>query len=336
MRSTNSIHSSIVRPRRLARFLRRSSLLLAVVTLVACERDAAPATAPATAAKLIVYTTFYPTEYFSARIANEGTIVRCPLPEDQDPATWKPDADTIAEYQTADLIVVNGASFEGWIETATLPESRLVDTTRAIAAELIVHERAVVHRHGPEGEHSHEGIDGHTWLDPKTAIEQAKAIRDALIARRPETRTEFETRFAALEKDLLALDAQLAAITEIGPVRVVASHPAYNYLVRRYGWIVRNLDLDPSDPIGEKQLAEIANAAREIESHVILWEGTPLEASVETLRRELGLESVVYSPGEGITASERRRGIDWLAIQKQNVASLSAALAKNSAAGSRR
>ena len=146
-----------------------------------------PATPRVIDGKAKVFTTFYPTHYFARRIGGELTEVICPCPANEDPAFWMPDDKTILSYQGADLIVVNGASFEKWLNKVTLPESRIVDTTKPFAKEFITIAGAVTHSHGPSGEHTHAGIDGHTWLDPINAIAQSSAIRDALCKLLPET-----------------------------------------------------------------------------------------------------------------------------------------------------
>ena len=160
----------------------------------------------------VVYTTFYPTTYFAQRIGGDSVKVVCPCPADADPAFWMPDEKTVAAYQRADLIIVNGASFEKGRAKVTLPESRIVETAKPLTDELIVLEEAVTHTHGPEGEHSHEGIDGHTWLDPINARIQAGEIRNALVERFPDHAEEFEQGYAGLVRDLDALDVRLKAL----------------------------------------------------------------------------------------------------------------------------
>ena len=154
-----------------------------------------------------VYTTFYPTTYFAQRIGGDVAQVVCPCPADADPAYWMPKDEAIAAYQKADLIVINGASFEKWLPKVTLPESRIVDTARPLRDTLIKLEQAVTHSHGPEGEHVHHGIDGHTWVDPMNAKTQAREILKALVRKLPAQKVAFERNFAALAKDLDVLDA---------------------------------------------------------------------------------------------------------------------------------
>ena len=203
---------------RLLAALACSGVVLAAVT--GCERkeSAQPAAGtPSEAAKVVdqqpvIYTTFYPTTYFTQRIGGDDVRVVCPCPVDADPAFWMPDDEAVAAYQQADLIVINGASFEKGLAKVTLPESRVVDTTKPLADELIILKKAVTHAHGPAGEHSHEGIDGHTWLDPINAKIQAGEIRNALVERMPDRAETFERGYAGLVKDLDALDARLKAL----------------------------------------------------------------------------------------------------------------------------
>jgi zinc transport system substrate-binding protein len=78
--------------------------------------------------RLTVYVVNYPLQYFAERIAGEHATVVFPAPSEVDPAFWLPDPHTIAAYQRADLILLNGATYEKWLTKATLPYARRVDT----------------------------------------------------------------------------------------------------------------------------------------------------------------------------------------------------------------
>ena len=125
---------------------------------------------------LTIYAVNYPLKYFAERIAGEHAKVVFPAPADEDPAFWTPDPDTIGAFQKADLILLNGAGYEKWIERASLPASKLVDTSVAMESSYVPLDEGVVHTHGPEGEHSHKGWAFTTWLDPMIAIGQAQAV----------------------------------------------------------------------------------------------------------------------------------------------------------------
>ena len=82
----------------------------------------------------LIYVVNYPLQYFAERIGGDWIDVKFPAPRDEDPAFWNPTAEIIGEFQRADLILINGASYAKWIDRTTLPESRIVDTTFAIKA----------------------------------------------------------------------------------------------------------------------------------------------------------------------------------------------------------
>ena len=105
----------------------------------------------------------YPLQYFAERIGGEHVEVSFPAPPDGDPAYWNPDPDSVAAYQQADLILLNGASYAKWVAIVTLPTSKLVDTSKGFRDRYIIIEGAVVHSHGPEGEHSHGETAFTTW-----------------------------------------------------------------------------------------------------------------------------------------------------------------------------
>jgi zinc transport system substrate-binding protein len=278
--------------------------------------------------KPVVYTTFHPTTYFAERIAGDLAKVVNPCPADADPAFWMPDDATLAKYQAANLIILNGAGFESWVKQATLPEQRVVKTAEGFADEFITIKDTVVHSHGPSGKHTHAGVDGHTWLDPLNAKRQAAAIRDALARDWPEHAKTFKKNYDALAEDLDTLDARLQTVkAKLGEQTLLCAHPAYNYLARRYDWPVASLHLDPEEALDADALEEITQAkAEHANAKLMLWEGEPLDETKSTLREKLGLESVVFAPGEGLDEAQRRTGANYLSIMNANANRLLEAL----------
>ena len=182
-----------------------------------------------------VYVVNYPLYYFAERIGGEHVHVVFAAPADEDPAFWRPDAETIAAFQTADLILINGASYAKWTKIVSLPETKLVDTSASAAEQYIEVMDAVTHSHGPGSEHAHAGTAVTTWLDPKMALAQAEAIQQALARLRPQHKEDFQANFSALRTDLNELDQKLSAGVEGKSMQaVVFSHPVYQYLQRRY------------------------------------------------------------------------------------------------------
>jgi len=264
-----------------------------------------------------VYTTFYPTTFFAETIAMGKVPVTNLCPEDEDPIFWVPDRQALQVYQQADLIVTNGAGFEKWLGKVSLPAERLVESTRDLSDPLIEFTNTT-HAHGPAGTHAHEGIDGHTWVDPVSALSQAETIYHAMVERFPEHRRSFDEGFAALKTMLEDLDRQFGELRGVS-TPVLCSHPAYNYIARRYEWNIRNLDLDPETRLTDEQLSDIRELLETFPAETLVWEGEPTPEVSEQVAQELGLVSVVFSPCELLSAEERDNGVDYMDVMNRNV-----------------
>ncbi len=294
-------------------------VLVSAIAGCAGEEASAPAPAPPPAVedRLVVYTVNYPLAYFAERIAGELADVSFPAPSDVDPAYWSPDAETVIEYQQADLVVLNGAGYAVWVSNAALPGSRLVDTTAAVSDRLVTIENAVTHSHGPEAEHSHASTAITTWLDLELAIEQARAIYERLVELRPDDEAQLSERFGALEADLLALDAGLAAVAgRLGGQPVLFSHPVYQYLERRYQLNGYSVHWEPGEVPGDSQWRAFSSVLAAHPAAVMIWEGEPTAETVSRLS-ELGVESIVFEPGGNALAEG-----DWLAAMRRGIEAL--------------
>jgi zinc transport system substrate-binding protein len=299
--------------------------LLAAAALAGCgegePRAAAPAPGSEETGQLSVFAVNYPLQYFAERIGGNDVEAVFPAPADEDPAYWSPDPDTVAAYQGADLILMNGAGYARWLERASLPRAQLVDTSRGFPDQLIPLEAGVTHSHGPEGAHTHRGTAFTTWLDPELAILQARAVRDAFAEARPDREAAFQEGLEGLEADLRDLDQRLSNAAEaIGDAPLLFSHPVYQYLIRRYGLNARSVHWEPDQPPSEAMWRELEELVATHPARWMLWEGEPAEATVKRLEA-MGIGSRVYTPCAG--APEEG---DFLSVMRANVDALDQSL----------
>jgi zinc transport system substrate-binding protein len=267
--------------------------------------------------RLRIATVNYPLAYFAERIAGDLAEVTFPAPDDVDPAFWMPDAETIAAYQAADLILLNGADYAKWTAKVSLPRSRLVDTSRAFRGAYIRDAGGIIHSHGPGGEHDHGGLAFTTWLDLSQAAQQAEAIAQALIRKSPDAKEEIERNLHALRDDLLALDERIAEITRTDPDRpLLASHPVYQYLARRYGLNLSSVMWEPEELPNEGQWNALEGILKGHPAKWMLWEGEPEQATATRLRA-LGIDSLVLDP----CANRPAKG-DFLTVMTENARNL--------------
>jgi zinc transport system substrate-binding protein len=262
--------------------------------------------------------TNYPLQYFAQRIGDEYASVHFPAPPDEDPAYWTPSPEIIGNYQDADLILLNGAGYEKWTEAASLPRSKLCDTSSRFTSEdFILAEDSVTHSHGPEGQHAHGGKAFTVWLDPALARKQTDAISNAFAELRPQHAEEFRRNRDALAKDLETLDQEIAdALGKATDRPVLFSHPVYQYFQRRYGLNAKSVHWEPDEEPSDAMWAELRGILQQHPAKWMIWEDQPLDSVVQGLA-ELGLTSVVYYPC-GNTPPEG----DLLAAQSKSLSAL--------------
>jgi len=267
--------------------------------------------------KLKIYTVSYPLAYFAERISGDLAQVTFPAPPDVDPAFWMPDPETIAAYQAADLILLNGADYAKWTAKVSLPRSRTVDTSRSFGEAYIQASGGVSHSHGPGGEHSHGGIAFTTWLDLSQAAQQAEAVAQAVTRSRPDAKVQIDRNLQSLQRDLLELDERITETTRMDPGRpLLASHPVYQYLARRYGLNLKSVMWEPEEVPSEGQWSALEGILRDHPAKWMLWEGEPAEQTIERLRA-LGVESVVFNP-----CANRPSAGDFLTVMTESAGSL--------------
>jgi len=201
----------------------------------------------------------------------------------------------------------------------SLPEDRLVDSAAPFTSQFIKYEDATTHSHGPAGEHSHEGLDGHTWVDPVLALAQAEVIHRAMVEKFPRHKKFMDEGFSRLQAKLRQLDKHFKTIsTKASEVPILFSHPAYNYIAKRYGWRCKSLDLDPSAKLTPEQVAGIRALLKLFPAKALVWESEPAAELRSQVRDDLGLRSVVFSPCELMDPSELKKGIDYAAVMGRN------------------
>lgn len=259
----------------------------------------------------------YPLKYFAERIAGDSVEVISPIPPNGDPAFWVPDPEGVLAFQSADLILLNGATYSKWLDKVSLPGKKLVNTSRAFKDQYIKVKNLTTHTHGPEGAHAHAGMAFTTWIDFQLATQQADAVRAALERLAPEQKDQFETNFVALKNDLMALDRSIQSIVQSKQGQpLVASHPVYDYFARRYGLNIQSVLWEPDEMPSSKQWAELATLLKNHPARWMIWEGEPNPESVSRLR-SLGVSSLVFDPAGNVPEDG-----DFFSVMHENIESV--------------
>ena len=267
--------------------------------------------------KVTVYVVNYPLKYFAERIGGEHVRAMFPAPAGVDPAYWIPDISTISAYQQADLILLNGANYAKWVRKVSLPRSKMVDTSGKFKDRYITAKEVVTHSHGVEGAHAHESLAFTTWLDFDLAAKQAQAITKALSRKKPKLHDTFQKNYAGLEKDLMALDREIKTIVSKNPkLPLLASHPVYDYLARRYCLNIKSVHWEPDETPSNEQWMELRSILKDHPAKWMIWEADPMRKSQESLK-SAGIKSLIFDPCGNVPDHG-----DFLGNMRQNIENL--------------
>lgn len=178
----------------------------------------------------------------------------------------------------ADLVVVAGLGFEGWID-------RLIAAS-GYRGGVVVATRGIQPR--PVG----RGYDPHVWQSLVHAQACVRNIREALVAAAPQHAAAIEARAAAYLAALESLDREARATFAALPVerrRVVTSHAAFGYFGEAYGiafsaprgWSTQS---EPS----AAQVAAVIRQVRAMQASALFVENISDARLVERIAQETG------------------------------------------------
>ena len=297
------------------------AISLAALFIIACG-PGSQAPAPSSGKPRVAAVNF-PLAEFASAIGGDHIDVHFPQIEG-DPALWKPTAEEIRTFQSADLILLNGADYAKRHKAASLPPAKTVDTSAGFRGKFITVKDAKTHKHGKTGEHSHAGTAFTTWLDLKLALQQAGAIHARLIKLLPDHETEITANYRKLETDLRALDTELTAVaTQYKNMPLLGSHPVYQYLARGYGLDIKSLHWEPDTMPDEAGWTELENITKTHPAALMLWEDEPTSAIAEKLKKDHGITGIIFNPG-----GNRSENKLWLEGMQENIARLKAGAPK--------
>jgi len=256
----------------------RGSRCLAALclTLVWCTQAAA--------APVRVVVSFSILEDIVHQIGGGEVAVTSLIGPDSDAHVFEPNPDQARLLAEAQLFVVNGLGFEGWLTrlTRSAQFGGVVVTATDGVAPITTAE---------PGETS-PVLDPHAWQDPRNVIIYADNIARALATIDPAHAEAYRQRCQTYKAELEALDSQVRSALEEIPAdkrRVITSHDAFAYYGRAYGVTFLaaeglNTDSEPS----AKSLAELIRQIRREGIKALFLENISDPRLVEQVARDTG------------------------------------------------
>ncbi|MEK7856883.1 MAG: zinc ABC transporter substrate-binding protein, partial [Acidobacteriota bacterium] len=242
---------------------------------------------------------FYPLYFFATEIAGDRADVYNLTPGGAEPHDFELKAGDRAKVEDSRLLIINGGKFEPWGDqiVASLHGSR----TRA----LIVGDG---------------NIDPHIWLSPRLAKAEATKILGALSEVDPSNAGYYSERFNLLSHRFDDLDVEYrAGLTNCEKKDIITAHSAFGRLALEYGFSQIGISgISPDEEPSPQKLGEITDLARQKQIKYIFFESLVSPKLAETIAGEVGAETLVLNPLEGISDEEAARGEDYFSVMRKN------------------
>lgn len=301
---------------------RRTAIRAALCTALAAI-VAGPVTATAQESRPRIVASFSIVGDIVREIAPQDLEVVALVGPDADAHAFEPRPSDARLVRQADLVIVNGLGFEGWID-------RLV-VVSGYRGPIVVASRGVTVRYTLHG-----AADPHAWHDLRQGRIYVRNIADAIVARWPARQSEVAARSAAYLEKLEAADARVRSLLNAIPVerrRVITSHDAFGYFGDAYGVIFLPLQgVSPASEPAAKTVAKLQRQIREQRIHAIFVENIGNSRLLDQVARDsdVRIGGTLYS--DALSAGARPAAT-YLALIEHNAHMLAGALGSNPEAG---
>jgi zinc transport system substrate-binding protein len=288
--------------------------LLALGMAAGCAENAAAA--GYSDGRLNVVTAFYPLQFLSQRIGADAVTVRDLTKPGAEPHDVELNPRQVGQISDAGLVVYL-RGFQPAVDEAVAQEAK----GRAFDVASVV---PLLELTGDDDAETASGKDPHLWLDPIRFATIAVQLGVRLGQADPAHAADYTARADALRTGLTELDAEYSAgLRTCARREIVTSHTAFSYLADRYGLDqVGITGLSPEAEPSPHRLAEVAREARATGATTIFFETLVSPKVAETVAREIGAETAVLDPLEGLTDPDA----DYFSVMRANLTTLTKAL----------
>lgn len=260
----------------------------------------------ASAADLKVVASFSIIADLAKNVGGDLVEIKTLVPVDGDAHTYEPRPADAAALSEADVVLVNGLEFEGFMSRlieASGTKAPVVEVSKGITPlkgeeeehhhEGEAHAEAG-HDHDHEGHHHHGEFDPHAWQSIPNGETYVKNITDALCQADKAGCATFTANSKTYLARLQALDkevrAEIASIPE-DKRTIITSHDAFGYFAREYGLkflAPEGISTEAEASAGD--VAKLVDQVKEDKASAVFVENVTNPRLIEQIAKETGLK----------------------------------------------
>lgn len=274
---------------------------------------------PTNEGALQVVTSLYPLYFFAQQIGGDKVDVTNIVPAGAEPHDYEPTAQDMARMEKSRLIILNGGGLEAWGESI----GKNIDTTNTVI--VVAGEGLTTREMMAEDQLT---TDPHVWLDPALAGKMVENIARGFETADQANATHYRGNADRLLGKLNDVDiAYRSGLRLCAEKNIITSHAAFGYLAAEYGLNqVSIAGLSPDAEPSPSQFADIVQFAKKNNVKYIFFESLVSPKLSQTIATEVGAQTLVLNPIEGLSDEYLAKGGDYLSVMRENLVNLQTAL----------
>lgn len=264
--------------------------------------------------KLVIVTSFYPMYIMTLNIVKDVPdvkVVNLANPQIGCLHDYQLTPDNVITLQKADVLVINGAGMESFIDKVVKqqPDLKVIEASQGIP---------LIKGTGNEGDNPH------VWVSIKYAIQEVKNIGKQLAAADPkhsaQYRSNTENYINKLENLQNNMHQELAGISNRN---IVTFHEAFPYFAQEFNLkIAAVVEREPGSEPSASELADIIAKIKASHAQAVFAEPQYSSGAAQTIARETGIKVYTLDPAVSGPISPDA----YINIMKANLESLKEAL----------
>ena len=232
-----------------------------------------------------------------------------------------------AKLAGANLIIINGMGFEGWLE-------RLIASS-GYKGKVVSASDGILPLTSTEawgGHHHQSRYDFHAWQDAHNGIRYIANIRDALSAADPVHTLNYQRRAHEETVKLTTLDGWIKSqIAQIAPAKrkLITTHDAFGYYARAYGLtFITPLGISTDSEPSAADIARLIDLVRARQVHTVFLENIANDRLMHQLEQDAGatIGGTLYSDA---LSDEKGPAPTYLALLRYNTEQLVSGMKHN-------
>jgi len=257
---------------------------------------AKPQTAPTSSKSVLAAETFLAD--IAQNVAGSRAKVAALIPTGVDPHGFEPTPADVAKVAKSDLLIVNGAGFEAFLDKLIKNAGGSRSVIEASAGLKGRTAREGEAAEGSDAASVNQESDPHFWLDPNNVIKYVENIRDGMSKADPDGAAAYASNAQAYISQLKELDGWISSQVGQLPAEkrlLVTNHESFGYFADRYGFkivgtIMPSVGTDASP--SAQQMARLVDHVRAAGARAIFLETGSNPQLAQQIAKETGVKVV--------------------------------------------